>query len=66
MKLNKNVEINSYIWGQLIYDKNLRIYNREKTVSLINGAEKLDSYMHKIETEQLSYTIQISNSKWIK
>ena len=33
-------EINQHTYGQLIYDKEERIYNGEKTASSINGAEK--------------------------
>ena len=36
----ENPEINSPTHGQLIYDKELRIYSGEKTVSLISGAGK--------------------------
>ena len=36
----ENREINSPTCGQLIYDKELRIYSGEKTVSSISGAEK--------------------------
>ena len=36
----ENQEINSPTCGQLIYDKELRIYSGEKTVSSISGAEK--------------------------
>ena len=28
-----NLELNSYTYGQLIYDKETRIYNGDKTVS---------------------------------
>lgn len=31
-----------------------RIYNRERTVPLINGGGKLDNYIQKNETESLS------------
>ena len=33
-------EINPHTYGQLIYDKEERIYNGEKTVSSISGAGK--------------------------
>ena len=33
-------EVNPPIYGKLIYDKEVRIYNGEKTVSLISGVGK--------------------------
>ena len=35
-----NPEINPCTYGQLIYDKEARIYNLEKTVSSISGTGK--------------------------
>ena len=37
-----NSEINPYLYGQLIYDKEARIYNEEKTTSLIDGIGKTE------------------------
>ena len=37
--------------------KEPRIYNEERTVSLINGVGRMDIYMQKSETGPLSYTI---------
>ena len=36
----KSPEINAHTYGQLIYNRGGRIYNGEKTVSSISGAEK--------------------------
>ena len=36
----KSPEINPHTYGQLIYDKEARIYNGEKTISSIYGAEE--------------------------
>ena len=45
--------------------KEARIYNKEKTISSINGTEELESYMQKNETGPLLPHIKI-NSKWVK
>ena len=36
----ENLEINPHTFGQLIYNKEARIYNKEKTVSPTSGAGK--------------------------
>ena len=41
----KSSEINSHTYGQLIFNKEARIYNGEKTISSASGAEKLESCM---------------------
>ena len=57
--------INSGTYGQLwSVTKKARIYNGEKTVSLISGTGKLDSYEWKIEHYQMPYTK--TKSKWFK
>ena len=43
--------------GTLFLTKEARVYNGAKTVSSINGAGKLDSYMKKNEIRTLSNTI---------
>ena len=37
-------EINPYLYGQLIYDKEARIYNEEKTTSSIDGIGKTEQF----------------------
>ena len=49
-------EINPRICDQLIYAKETRIHNTERTTLSI-VLRKLDSYIQKNETEPLSYTI---------
>ena len=46
--------------------KEISIYNGKKTLSLINGLGKLDSYMKKNKIGPLSYTIYKKILKWIK
>ena len=46
--------------------KEARIYNGEKTISLISGAGELVNHLKKNETRTLSNTIHKNNSKWIK
>ena len=41
-------EINPCIYGQLIYAKEARIYDWEKTASLINGAVKIGKLHGKV------------------
>lgn len=40
-----------------MYDKEVRLYNREKSVSSKNGVVKNGPAMHKSKTGPLSYTI---------
>ena len=42
------------------------VYNGKKTLSVINGLEKLDSYMKKNKIGPLSHTIYKKILKWIK
>ena len=53
----ENPEINSPTHGQLIYDKELRIYSGEKTVSLISGVEKTEQLNVKKEIKTFSMTL---------
>ena len=55
-------EINPHIYGQLIYDKEARIYNGEKTVSSISGAGKTGQLYVK-EWKTLSKTIHKNKLK---
>ena len=58
----ENPEINSPTHGQLIYDKELRIYSGEKTVSLISGAEKTEQLNVKKEIKTFSNTTHINTN----
>ena len=55
----ENPEINSPTHGQLICDKELRIYSGEKTVSSISGAEKTGQLNVKKEIKTFSTTTHI-------
>ena len=46
--------------------KEARIYNGEKTVSSVSGAEKMYSYMQKNEIRTLPKPHTKINSKWIR
>ena len=46
--------------------KEVSVYNGKKTLSVINGLEKLDSYMKKNKIGPLSHTIYKKILKWIK
>ena len=46
--------------------KEVSIYNGKKTLSLINGLGKLDSYMKNNKIGPLSHTIYKKILKWIK
>ena len=46
--------------------KEVRTSSGEKTLSLINGLGKLDSYMEKNKTGPLSHTIYKKILRWIK
>ena len=50
-------EINSYLYSQLIYTKELRMYNGEKMSSSINVVEKNRQLHQKYQIGLLSHTI---------
>ena len=54
-------EINSHTHGQLIYEKEARIYNEAN--NLLDGVEKVNSYRQKNETGLLPYSIYKSKLK---
>lgn len=67
MEQYREPEINLYTYGQLIYDKESKNIQREKTFSSISGAEKseqLHGKEFKLEYFLTPYT-KIS-SRWIK
>ena len=53
----QNLEINPYLYDQLIYGKEAKIYNGVKMVSSITNIEKIGQIHAKSETKLLSYTI---------
>ena len=60
----KTPEINPCTYGHLIlWTKEARIYNGEKTISLISGAGKLVNHLQKNETRTLSNTIHKNKFK---
>ena len=59
-------EINAHIYGQLMYNKELRIHNGKRTVSSVNGAGKTGWSPAKKDTGPLCNTTHKVNSKWIK
>ena len=50
----------------LFLTKELKIYNGEKTISLLSGAGKTGQPLEKNESRTPSKTIHKNNSKWIK
>ena len=51
--------------GQLIYDKEDKIYNGENRASSINGVEKLDNCMQKNLIGLLSHTMHKNKFKMV-
>ena len=60
-------EINPGFYGQLIYDKEVRIYNREKITSSINGVGKTGQ-LHAQESNWTTFSIPSTKLmlRWIK
>ena len=66
-KRKKSPEINSYLYGQLIYDIwDKAIYHGEKTASLISQVGKSGNMEKKKKTGLFSHSIYKINSKWTK
>jgi hypothetical protein len=62
MNPNEDPDISPSIYSQLIFDKDLKIHDGEKTASQQMLLGKLDIHMQKTEIRKLPFT----NSKWIK
>ena len=64
----ESLELNPYTYGQLIYNKGVRIYNAEKTLSSRSDAGKSGQLHIKDEIRTFPNTIykKETNSKWIK
>ena len=59
-------EINSHTYGQLIYEKEARLYNGETTVSSISGAGKTKQlHVKQMKLEHCLTPYTEINSKWI-
>ena len=67
MEQNRNPEINPCTYGHLIFDKEARIYNGEKTSSLTNWCwENLSTTCKRMKLEHFLTPYTKRNSKWIK
>ena len=67
MGQNGRPEMNSCIYGQLIYNKGAKIYNGRSMISSINSGRKIvQSHAKNETTTVLHLTQKLTNSKWIK
>lgn len=65
MELRRESEINLHTYDQVIFDKDKRIYNKERVMSSINGVGNQISSYERAKLDPYFTSYATINSKWI-